>query len=150
MSTEPSDALDALGDLNALESAFADEERDLRHRLGLGANDIVVLRLLLAAEDGDELVRPSEISRALAISSAATTALIDRLESRGYLERRPHESDRRSIRLSATIPRDSPVRTAFDAGRGRRARALGALPAEQRRAAAAAFRTLGNAISPRA
>ena len=142
----PSDPLNALLDL---ESALASEERALRGTLNLGANDIVVLRLLLAAEQADALVRPSEISRTLAISTAATTALIDRLESRGYLARRPHESDRRSIRLTATIPDDSPVRAAFATSRGHRADALDGLPSEQRDAVASAFRRLSGAIAPR-
>lgn len=141
----PSDPLDALHDL---EAALASEERELRGILSLGTNDIVVLRLLLAAEQADASVRPSEISRTLAISTAATTALIDRLESRGYLARRPHESDRRSIRLTATIPDDSPVRAAFATSRGHRADALGGLQPEHRDAVASAFRRLSSAIAP--
>ncbi|WP_396641776.1 MarR family winged helix-turn-helix transcriptional regulator [Microbacterium sp.] len=139
---------DPLHALLGLEAALAGEERELRGILNLGANDIVVLRLLLAAEQAGDLVRPSEISRTLAISTAATTALIDRLETRGYLARRPHESDRRSIRVTATIPDDSPVRAAFATSRGHRADALDGLPPEQRDAVASAFRRLSDAIGP--
>ena len=107
-----------------------------------------MLRLLLDAEGSGALVRPSEISRTLEISTAATTALIDRLESRGYLQRRPHETDRRSIIVTATMTPGSPVRAAFDAGQERRSRTLAGLPVEQRRAAAAAFRALDDALTP--
>ncbi|CDK00692.1 putative Transcriptional regulator [Microbacterium sp. C448] len=140
--------IDPLDALLALEAALATEERDLRGVLNLGANDIVVLRLLLAAEQADALVRPSEISRTLAISTAATTALIDRLETRGYLARRPHESDRRSIRVTATIPDDSPIRAAFATSRAHRADALDGLLPEQSDAVASAFRRLSSAIAP--
>lgn len=39
--------------------------------------------------------RPSEISRYTRLSSGATTALLDRLEKAGYIERRPNPHDRR-------------------------------------------------------
>jgi DNA-binding MarR family transcriptional regulator len=40
---------------------------------------------------------PKEISHWVQMGSGATTALIDRLESKGFVRRVPHPSDRRSI-----------------------------------------------------
>lgn len=38
---------------------------------------------------------PSELSAALGLSSAATTAVVDRLAAAGHVERQPHPRDRR-------------------------------------------------------
>ncbi|WP_420593778.1 MarR family winged helix-turn-helix transcriptional regulator [Deinococcus sp.] len=38
-----------------------------------------------------------EVSRRVQMGSGATTALIDRLERRGYVRRTPHATDRRSV-----------------------------------------------------
>ena len=39
--------------------------------------------------------KPSEVSRYTGLTSGATTALLDRLEKAGFIERRPNPNDRR-------------------------------------------------------
>lgn len=52
-------------------------------------------------EEAGELT-PNQLSERLVLTSGATTALIDRLESAGYLSRSPHPTDRRSLILRLT------------------------------------------------
>lgn len=44
----------------------------------------------------------SELARALGHDAGATTRLLDQLEQRGYLNRKPHEQDRRALRICLT------------------------------------------------
>jgi DNA-binding MarR family transcriptional regulator len=62
---------------------------------GVGITD---LRFLFAiAARGDAGVLPKEATTYLGLSTGATTSLIDRLESRGLVERVPNPNDRRSV-----------------------------------------------------
>lgn len=45
---------------------------------------------------------PGELARLLEVSTAASTGVVDRLERRGHVERRPHPSDRRRIEVHVT------------------------------------------------
>ncbi len=78
----------------------ASEEVDLAfaRRLGLGTTDVAALDRLL--EDGP--MGPAELGEHLGMRSASATALVDRLERAGHVERRPHASDRRRIAVVAT------------------------------------------------
>lgn len=40
---------------------------------------------------------PGELAKRARLSSGAVTALLDRLEARGFVERKPHPGDRRSL-----------------------------------------------------
>jgi DNA-binding MarR family transcriptional regulator len=71
-------------------------------RRPLGENELRILQLLLARRRDGLDVKPSDISRHLGISSASTTALLDRLERQGNVERRTHPTDRRSILIAPT------------------------------------------------
>ena len=66
----------ALASLMLFEHALLEEERDLRASLGLGGNDIAVLRLVTDAEAEGHLLTPSDIARTLGTSSAATTVAL--------------------------------------------------------------------------
>ncbi|MFT2633334.1 MarR family winged helix-turn-helix transcriptional regulator, partial [Escherichia coli] len=72
----------------------------------------------------------------LGISSAATTALIDRLADAGWVERVPFPGDRRSIVVRATIDEDSPARNLLAVRRSSVAEAASRLDASQRRVVA--------------
>lgn len=47
--------------------------------------------------DSDEALSPKQIISHLGLSSGSGTALLDRLESAGFIRRVPHPSDRRSV-----------------------------------------------------
>ncbi|CAN7342792.1 MarR family transcriptional regulator [Microbacterium sp. LjRoot45] len=74
----------------------------IRTETGMSDNELAIVRFLLRERGSDHDVMPSEISRHLGISSASTTALIDRLERSGMVERVSHPTDRRSILVAAT------------------------------------------------
>jgi DNA-binding MarR family transcriptional regulator len=58
---------------------------------GLNATDMECLRLLF--QKG--VSTPSELARHTVLTSGATTAMLDRLEKAGLIERRPNPEDRR-------------------------------------------------------
>lgn len=58
---------------------------------GLNATDMECLRLLLQAG----VSTPSKLAQGTGLTSGATTAMLDRLEKAGLIERRPNPDDRR-------------------------------------------------------
>jgi DNA-binding MarR family transcriptional regulator len=58
---------------------------------GLNVTDMECLRLLF--QKG--IATPSELSKFTGLTSGATTAMLDRLEKAGLIERRPNPNDRR-------------------------------------------------------
>jgi DNA-binding MarR family transcriptional regulator len=66
--------------------------------LGLGLNELNALVHLL---DAGQLT-PKGLARMLSITTGSATAMIDRLENAGFVARRPHPSDRRSLLLDLT------------------------------------------------
>ncbi len=58
---------------------------------GLNATDMECLRLLFLKG----IANPSELARQTGLTSGATTAMLDRLEKAGLIERRPNPNDRR-------------------------------------------------------
>jgi DNA-binding MarR family transcriptional regulator len=63
---------------------------------GLNATDMECLRLLF--QKG--IATPSELSRHTGLTSGATTAMLDRLEKAGLIERRPNPDDRRGTLIA--------------------------------------------------
>lgn len=68
----------------------------LRADMDMNASDLAALRMLILREQRGEWVSPHDIAEHLAISTASTTKLLDRLTERGHVERRAHPSDRRA------------------------------------------------------
>ncbi|WP_223848911.1 MULTISPECIES: MarR family winged helix-turn-helix transcriptional regulator [Microbacterium] len=68
----------------------------LRSDMDMNGSDLAALRMLIVREQRGEWVSPHEIAKHLAISTASTTKLLDRLSERGHIERRPHPADRRA------------------------------------------------------
>ena len=56
----------------------------------------------------DGPLKPGELAERVQLSSGAITALIDRLEKRGFVERKRHPSDRRSV-LVYYLPQEESV-----------------------------------------
>lgn len=99
--------LEALRLYQAAETAM---RRRTRESMSMGENELLVLRYLLKAQSEDRFVAPTELSRYLGISTASTTALIDRLEKSGHVVRQAHPTDRRSVHVLATDQSDVEVR----------------------------------------
>lgn len=69
---------------------------------GLNPTDVRVLKYLGLTTAGDEAATPKSVGAYLQMSRGAVTALLDRLESRGLLERSGNPKDRRITFLRLT------------------------------------------------
>ena len=65
----------------------------MARRTGLGLSEMAALEHLQHSHGG---LTPTELGQRLSLSSGAITALVDRLERTGHVERRPNPADRRS------------------------------------------------------
>lgn len=103
-------AVEVLQAFRVYRAAEVAMRRRTREAMSMGENDLLVLRYLLRAAGQDRHVTPAELTRYLGVSTASTTAIIDRLERSGHVTRVPHPTDRRSIRIVATAASDHEVR----------------------------------------
>jgi DNA-binding MarR family transcriptional regulator len=124
---------DVVRALENLATAEATLDRATLQALGIGPNDVKVLRHLLDLEVGGRSATPRELADLLGISSAATTALIDRLADAGWVSRERHPDDRRSIIVRATVPPGSPARRLLAVRRVAVSSAAARLGASERR-----------------
>ncbi|WP_208544338.1 MarR family winged helix-turn-helix transcriptional regulator [Saccharomonospora piscinae] len=76
---------------------------------GMGTNEATTLGEIL--HQGP--LPPSALVKRLGITSASVTALLDRLEAAGMVERRAHDTDRRSVLVSLTARGHGVVSTMF-------------------------------------
>lgn len=97
--------LEALRVYRAAEVAMRRRTRD---SMSMGENELLVLRYLL--RDPARTVRPGELTKYLGLSTASTTAILDRLERSGHITRAANPDDRRSIFIQATPRADAEVR----------------------------------------
>lgn len=133
-STSTEDVLHALARFRESDDGM---HQRVRATASLGENELRILQFLLArGRDGFD-VKPSEISRRLGISSASTTALLDRLERQGSVRRVSHPTDRRSILIAPTERAFAEVADIIDAYDARVASAIDELSDEERRAVVA-------------
>ena len=70
----------------------------LARRMGMGTSELAALEHLQAAGT----MTPGQLGGRLSMSPGAVTALVDRLEGRGHVERMPNPEDRRSALLRET------------------------------------------------
>lgn len=124
---------DVVKALNDLTDSGVASERVALSTLGIGPNDAKVLRFLLQRLPDDEPVTPRMLAAMLGISSAATTALIDRLAEAGWVEREPYPGDRRSIVVRETIAASSPARRILSVRRASASAAAAKLGPVERR-----------------
>ena len=71
-------------------------QRAMTERAGLNPTDMECLRLLFIKG----IATPSELARHTGLTSGATTAMLDRLEKAGLIERRPNPDDRRGTLIA--------------------------------------------------
>jgi DNA-binding MarR family transcriptional regulator len=98
---------------------YRDAEQAMRRRtrasMGMGETDMIAVRHLLLAQRQHRDLTAGDLAGLLQISTASTTALIDRLERSGHVRRERHPQDRRSTRVVATIATDDEVRATLGA-----------------------------------
>lgn len=90
----PSDTIVSLRELMRLSSRM---HHTVSRRTGLSPADLSALDLL-----SNRVMGPAELARALDLTTAAATGIVDRLESRGHVERQPYPGDRRRTGLHIT------------------------------------------------
>jgi DNA-binding MarR family transcriptional regulator len=70
----------------------------MAERVGLNVTDMECLRFLFLKS----ISTPSELARLTGLTSGATTAMLDRLEKAGLIERQPNPDDRRGTLIVPT------------------------------------------------
>jgi len=80
---------------------------------GLNATDMECLRLLFQRE----IATPTELARHTGLTSGATTAMLDRLEKSGLIERRPNPDDRRGTLITPAESGAASVASWFESAR---------------------------------
>ncbi|WP_405020935.1 MarR family transcriptional regulator [Kitasatospora sp. NBC_00070] len=78
---------------------YAELSRRFAARLGLHSTDAVAVLEIAAAEERGTPLSPARLSERIALSSGATTALLNRLEAGGHVVRSREDSDRRIVTL---------------------------------------------------
>jgi DNA-binding MarR family transcriptional regulator len=73
-----------------------------RHDMRLNETDMKALRFLVVCKNQNTIVTPGALAEHLAISTASTTKLLDRLAAAGHIERSAHPSDRRALSITIT------------------------------------------------
>jgi DNA-binding MarR family transcriptional regulator len=89
-----SSSLDALQELV---DVAAQVPHDVARKAGLSVSELHSLRHLAASPMG-----PVELAKALGVTSAASSGVVDRLVARGHAERRPHAADGRRTEVVVT------------------------------------------------
>ena len=80
---------------------------------GLNATDMECLRLLFLKG----IATPSELARHTGLTSGATTAMLDRLERAGLIERQPNPDDRRGTLIAPVKSSAEKVASWFESAR---------------------------------
>ena len=91
---QASTSLDALQELVDVAGQVP---HDVARRAGLSVSELHSLRHLMASPMG-----PVELAKALNITSAASSGVVDRLVARGHAERHPHAQDKRRTEVVVT------------------------------------------------
>lgn len=99
--------LRATADLASSRTAYGEA---IAARVGLAATDVEVLRLL-TAEGAMTVGRIGELT---ALTTGATTRMVDRLEQAGFVRRMADPADRRRVGVELVPERAAPVLRAYD------------------------------------
>ncbi len=110
---DPVDVLNLLRRYREAEHAMRVRTRD---SMRMGETDLVALRHLLKASRSGEITRQRDLAKALGITAASASSLVDRLVRDGYVRRVPHPMDRRSVAIETTAKTDEEVRSTLGGG----------------------------------
>lgn len=127
--------------LSRAHRAIAEHTRRDQERHRLGATEFAVLEALY--HKGPMLV--GEVSARILLTSGSTTYVIDKLEERGLVERRPCASDRRAMYVDLTREGKALIRKIFPAHADAIATAVAGLTLEEQKAVTALLKRLGHA-----
>ncbi|MEV4900259.1 MarR family transcriptional regulator [Citricoccus sp. NPDC055426] len=72
------------------------------HHSGLHRTDLRALTILMQRQAAGVDTSPTDLGRMLSLTSASTTALVDRLVANGHAQRTPSTTDRRRVRVDHT------------------------------------------------
>ena len=81
-------------------------DRELAAKFGLALTDLMCLAYL---KESEQPANAKMVAEHVNLSTGATTALLDRLERDGFIERRPNPADRRGIIIHLVEERAVPV-----------------------------------------
>jgi DNA-binding MarR family transcriptional regulator len=85
----------------------------MSERMGFNVTDMECLRVLYLKG----IATPSELARHTGLTSGATTAMLDRLEKAGFIERRPNPDDRRGTLITPVKSGADEVASWFESAR---------------------------------
>lgn len=108
-------------------------------RFGLNRGEVGVLAALMLAGPKQRL-SPTQLFKGLMLSSAGITSRLDRLESRGYVRRTRHATDRRSVLVEITEAGRKVLDQAITADAKREGEIVAVLNRAERRALAGLLR----------
>lgn len=138
----PGDRSEVLERLRDHTTAFDESVRQLAAAVGLPTTDTTALAEVIWAETAGRALSPARLSEKLHLTSGATTALINRLEAGGHLERSRESADRRVVTLRPTAASRARVMDVLQHARADVDRALDGFTSEQLRTAAAVIRAV--------
>lgn len=107
--TEHDPASQVLDALRVYREADAAMNARARAASSMTENEMRIIQFLLSSAREQTAVTPTSLSRHLGVTSASMTALLDRLERAGAIERVRHPSDRRSLLITATARAEETV-----------------------------------------
>lgn len=125
--------------LSRAHRALGEHARRDQERHSLGATEFAVLEALY--HKGPLLV--GEVSARILLTSGSTTYVVDKLEERGLVERRPCASDRRAMYVDLTREGKALIRKVFPAHARAITAAVAGLTLEEQQAAIALLKRLG-------
>ena len=118
--------------MRAYRAAEVAMRRRTQQSMNMGENELLVLRFLARARLRGDAVTPVALSRYLGITSASTTALLDRLERSGHVARTPNPADRRSVLVTSSEKAEAEVRHTLAAMHERMMAVVRDMDADQR------------------
>ena len=101
-------------EVRLLGAIYAEFTRIFATHLDLHTTDSAAIVEILFAEDLGEPLTPARLSERISLSSGATTALLNRLESVGYVRRSRESADRRLVTLRTTEKIIEPAMSFFE------------------------------------